>query len=152
MDLNLVFNRENVVNMWLSVGKPLRSSSHGYCLLPFLMALLCSFRFWMCSVRCVCVTAWLCEPIRTSSVTTCCQKEICCYKPSWSMMSRGGETIYLWSCLPTISHRTYLHWLLDECFNTKNESNLNKKFKHWFIIGVQFGKCWVFFQERFKLF
>lgn len=45
----------------------------------------------MCFAHCVCVMASPCEPIKTSFVITCCPRETCCYKLSWSMMSKGEE-------------------------------------------------------------
>lgn len=46
-------------------------------------------RFWRCCDLCVCAPTWRCGPIRTTSVTACCQTETCCSKHVWLIRSPG---------------------------------------------------------------
>ena len=55
---------------------------------------LCS-RCWRCCALCVCAIVWLCAPIRTSSVTACCQTEICFSKHVWLIRSPGTSSSFL---------------------------------------------------------
>lgn len=46
-------------------------------------------RCWRCCALCVCAMVLQCGPIRTSSVTICCQRETCCSKHVWLIRSPG---------------------------------------------------------------
>lgn len=82
---------------------------------------LCS-RCWRCYAPCVWAMVWQCGPIRTSSVTICCQKETCCSKHVWLIRSPGTIwsvyriTLFCQSCfsLPfALIHFNYVSfWVL----------------------------------------